>query len=171
MLRLTRRATLVVSLLLVWACGLLAMSAVLVSGSWAQSSGNVSFQHAELAIESGGKRIPFKVEIADTDERRALGLMYRTSLPADAGMLFDFKHDQDVAMWMRNTRIPLDMLFIDRTGRIVNSAERAVPFSEATISSAAPVLAVLELNGGTAARLGLKPGDRVIYPLFSDAGK
>jgi len=171
MLRSTRRATLVVSLLLLWACALLAMSAVLVSGSWAQSSGNVSFQHAELAIESGGKRIPFKVEIADTDERRALGLMYRTSLPADAGMLFDFKHDQDVAMWMRNTRIPLDMLFIDRTGRIVNIAERAVPFSEATISSAAPVLAVLELNGGTAARLGLKPGDRVIYPLFSDAGK
>ncbi len=171
MLRSTRRATLVVSLLLVWACALLAMSAVLVSGSWAQSSGNVSFQHADLAIESGGKRIPFKVEIADTDERRALGLMYRTSLPADAGMLFDFKHDQDVAMWMRNTRIPLDMLFIDRTGRIVNIAERAVPFSEATISSAAPVLAVLELNGGTAARLGLKPGDRVIYPLFSDAGK
>ena len=166
MLRSTRRAALLASLLLAWACVLLVMSAVLVSGSWAQSSGNVSFQHAELAIESNGKRIPFKVEIADTDERRALGLMYRTSLPADGGMLFDFKHDQDVAMWMRNTRIPLDMLFIDRAGRIVNIAERAVPFSEATISSAAPVLAVLELNGGTASRLGLKPGDRVVYPIF-----
>jgi len=140
------------------------------SGAWAQSP-NVTFEHSELTIESGGKRIPFKVEIADTDERRALGLMYRTSLAADAGMLFDFKHDEDVAMWMRNTAIPLDMLFIDRTGRIVNIAQRAVPYSEATISSAAPVLAVLELNGGTAARLGLKAGDRVIYPIFGAAGK
>jgi len=138
---------------------------VFAAGAYAQSP-NVTFEHSELAIESGGKRIPFKVEIADTDDRRALGLMYRTSLAADAGMLFDFKHDEDVAMWMRNTRIPLDMLFIDRTGRVVNIAERAVPYSEATISSAAPVLAVLELNGGTAARLGLKPGDRVIYPIF-----
>src|SRR6185437_9049475 len=60
------------------------------SAAWAQSSGSVGFQHADIAIESGGKRIPFKVEIADTDERRALGLMYRTSLPADSGMLFDF---------------------------------------------------------------------------------
>ncbi|MBV8538006.1 MAG: DUF192 domain-containing protein [Alphaproteobacteria bacterium] len=138
---------------------------VIGTGAWAQSA-NVSFRHSELSIESGGKRIPFKVEIAETDEQRALGLMYRTSLPADAGMLFDFKHDQDVAFWMRNTRIPLDMLFIDRTGRIVNIAERAVPFSEETIPSAGPVLAVLELNGGTASRLGLKPGDRVIYPIF-----
>ena len=166
MLRSPRRAIVLASLLLAWAGVLLVMSGVLVSGTFAQSSNNVSFQHADLSIESGGKRIPFKVEIADTDERRALGLMYRTSLPADAGMLFDFKHDEDVAMWMRNTRIPLDMLFIDRAGRIVNIAERAVPYSEATISSAAPVLAVLELNGGTAARLGLKAGDRVIYPIF-----
>lgn len=165
MLRSIRRAVLLTFL------GIAFIAGGPTSGAWAQSSGNVTFQHADLSIESGGKRIPFKIEIADTDERRALGLMYRNSLPADAGMLFDFKHDQDVAFWMRNTRIPLDMLFIDRTGRIVNIAERAVPFSEETIPSAGPVLAVLELNGGTAARLGFKPGDRVIYPLFNDTGK
>lgn len=136
----------------------------------AQPAGNVSFERSQLIIVSGGKRHVFHVEIADTDERRALGLMYRTSLAADAGMLFDFKQDEDVAMWMRNTRIPLDMLFIDRTGKIVNIAERAVPFSEATISSAAPVRAVLEVNGGTVDRLGIKPGDQVLHPMFGNAG-
>ncbi len=160
---LTRRA------LLVAASGAALAPAVLGAAA-AQPANNISFERSPLVIESGGKRLKFTVEIADTDERRALGLMYRTALAADAGMLFDFKRDEDVAMWMRNTRIPLDMLFIDRTGGIVNIAERAVPFSETTISSAAPVRAVLELNGGTAARLGLKPGDRVIHPIFGNAG-
>jgi uncharacterized protein len=131
---------------------------------------NISFGRSELVIESGGKHLKFNVEVADTDERRALGLMYRTSLPADSGMLFDFKRDQDVAMWMRNTRIPLDMLFIDKAGRIVNVAQRAVPFSEATISSSGPVRAVLEVNGGTAERLGIKAGDQVIQAMFNNAG-
>ena len=144
--------------------------AVFAWGVRAQPAGNISFERSQLIIVSGGKRHVFHVEVADTDERRALGLMYRTSLAADAGMLFDFKQDEDVAMWMRNTRIPLDMLFIDRTGKIVNIAERAVPFSEATISSAAPVRAVLEVNGGTVARLGIKPGDQVIHPMFGNAG-
>lgn len=150
---------------------LLAMSGALwAPRAFAQPANNITFERSRLVIVSGGKHHSFTVEIADTDERRALGLMYRTSLAADAGMLFDFKRDEDVAMWMRNTRIPLDMLFIDRTGRIVNIAERAVPFSEATIPSAAPVRAVLEVNGGTAARLGLKAGDRVIHPIFGNAG-
>jgi uncharacterized protein len=126
----------------------------------------ITFPTAELTIESGGKRHKFNVEFADTDERRALGLMYRTTLAADAGMLFDFKVDQPVAMWMRNTRLPLDMLFITRDGRIANIAQRTVPFSETSIYSSGPVRGVLELNGGTAERLGLKPGDRVIHPMF-----
>jgi hypothetical protein len=126
----------------------------------------ITFPASELVIESGGQRHRFTVEFADTDERRALGLMYRTTLAADAGMLFDFKIDQPVAMWMRNTRLPLDMLFITRDGRIANIAQRTVPFSETSIYSSGPVRAVLELNGGTAERLGLKPGDRVLHPMF-----
>lgn len=118
-----------------------------------------------IATASGTHR--FMVEFADTPERRAVGLMHRASMPADHGMLFDFKTDAPVAMWMRNTRIPLDMLFIAKDGRIVNIAERTVPFSETTVPSKGPVRAVLELNGGTSARLGIKPGDRVTHPMFN----
>lgn len=127
----------------------------------------VSFPTSELWIESGANRHHFKIEMADTDERRTVGLMFRPSMAPDAGMLFDFKRDQSVSMWMRNTLIPLDMVFIARDGRVVNIAERTVPLSEATISSAGEVRAVLELNGGTAQRLGLKPGDQVTHPMFN----
>ncbi len=92
--------------------------------------------------------------------------MFRQSLAADAGMLFDFKTPSMATMWMKNTLIPLDMLFVDEAGHIVNIAERTVPGSLATIAAAAPVRAVIELNGGTAARLGIRPGDRVVYPIF-----
>ena len=138
----------------------------LAAGAGRAQQPNVVFAGSELWIESGGKRHHFKIEFADTDERRARGLMYRSSMAADAGMLFDFKREGPVSMWMRNTLIPLDMLFIARDGRIVNIAERTVPLSEATIPSAGPVRAVLELNGGTAHRLGLKPGDRVVHAIF-----
>jgi uncharacterized membrane protein (UPF0127 family) len=84
-------------------------------------------------------------------------------------MLFDFQSDQVTAMWMRNTRIPLDMLFIAHDGRIVNIAQRTVPFSEASVFSDGPVRAVLELNGGTVSRLGIRPGDRVVHPIFKSA--
>ena len=133
------------------------------------AQGAVTFDTSPLVIETANGRLAFKVEVADTAERRMLGLMHRPSLPADAGMLFDFKTDQPVSMWMKNTRIPLDMLFIERDGRIANIAERTVPFSLASVSSKGAVHAVLELNGGTAARLGIKPGDRVIHPIFKNA--
>jgi uncharacterized protein len=81
-------------------------------------------------------------------------------------MLFDFKTPTPATMWMKNTLIPLDMLFVDGRGRIVNIYQRAVPQSLDTIAAAAPVRAVIELNGGTAARLGIKPGDRVVFPIF-----
>lgn len=117
-----------------------------------------------LVIEASGGPVRFQVEIADTPEERARGLMFRDALPPDAGMLFVYPHEQVISMWMRNTLIPLDMLFIGADGRVVNIRERAVPGSTETIPSAGPVRAVLELNGGTVARLKLKPGDRVRHP-------
>ncbi len=141
------------------------------AGVAAQNPGPVvRFETSPLTIETAaGATHRFTVEFADTDERRAQGLMFRSSMAADAGMLFDFKQDQLVAMWMRNTRLPLDMLFVARDGRVANIRERAVPFSEESIYSAGPVRAVLELNGGSAQRLGLKPGDRVLHRMFGNA--
>lgn len=131
---------------------------------------SVAAEIAELRIEPagrGGKTHIFKVEAAVTPETRALGLMFRREMAADSGMLFDFGQNQPVSMWMKNTLIPLDMLFIDAEGRVVNIAERTVPGSLAGIASNGPVRFVLEVNGGTAARLGLKPGDRVHHPLIA----
>lgn len=135
--------------------------AVVAAPARGQTGPQPILARSELFIESQGQRHRFMVELADTDERRMIGLMFRTQMAPDAGMLFDFKRDEPVAMWMRNTLIPLDMLFIARDGRIVNIGERAVPRSETTIMSQGPVRFVLELNGGTAARLGIRAGDRV----------
>jgi uncharacterized protein len=127
------------------------------------------FAAAQLTIVSGGGRHRFTVELAETPAQMEQGLMFRRSLAPDAGMLFDFKEPTVATMWMHNTLIPLDMLFVDEHGRIVNIAQRAVPESDATIAAAAPVRSVIELNGGTAERLGIKPGDRVLFPIFGDA--
>ena len=94
--------------------------------------------------------------------------MFRHQLAENAGMLFDYKRPTMATMWMRNTLIPLDMLFVDAQGRIVNIHERAVPQSDDVIAAPAPVRAVIELNGGTAARLGIVPGDKVQHPIFGN---
>lgn len=109
----------------------------------------------------------FSIELAATDADRMKGLMFRKELPEGRGMLFDFKRDQDVSMWMRNTLIPLDMLFINADGRIRRIAENTEPLSERTIPSGGPVRGVLEVIGGTAKKLGIVPGDRVAHPIFS----
>jgi uncharacterized protein len=119
---------------------------------------------ADLTILSASGPHRFHVELALTSAQMEHGLMFREELAPDAGMLFDFKEPTMATMWMRNTLIPLDMLFVGANGRIVNIHERAVPQSDAIIAAAAPVRTVIELNGGTAARLGIKPGDRVILP-------
>ena len=114
----------------------------------------------------GGQRQSFQVEVARNDADRAQGLMYRRSMPANRGMLFDFGRVEPVSMWMQNTYLPLDMLFVRQDGTIARIAANTEPLSTRTIPSGEPVLAVLELNAGTAARLGIKPGDRIEHPLF-----
>lgn len=116
---------------------------------------------------SDGKTHEFQVEIARTPREQAQGLMHRDSLAADAGMLFVHAREERQSMWMKNTLIPLDMLFIRRDGRISRLHERAVPGSLKSISSRGRVLAVLELRGGTVARLGIKIGDRVTHAAFT----
>jgi uncharacterized membrane protein (UPF0127 family) len=119
-----------------------------------------------LAIVSGDKRHVFQVEVMRTPEQRARGLMHRNYMPADRGMLFDFQRVEPVAMWMQNTFISLDMLFIRADGTIARIAQRTEPLSTRTIPSGEPVLSVLEINGGIAEALGIKPGDRVEHTLF-----
>jgi hypothetical protein len=109
---------------------------------------------------------PLEVEIASTPEKQALGLMYRTSLPDTKGMLFPHEGARELQMWMRNTYIPLDMVFILPDGTVHRIEARTEPFSERIISSEGPVAAVLEIAGGAAERMGLKPGDKVRHPLF-----
>jgi hypothetical protein len=139
--------------------------AIVLSGhaGHAQSENDAA---AVVTIVSADGKHRFNVELAETPAQLEQGLMFRRELAPDAGMLFDFKEPTMATMWMRNTLIPLDMLFVDEQGRIVNIHERAVPQSDAIIAAAAPVRVVIELNGGTAARLGIKPGDRVLYKIF-----
>jgi len=113
-----------------------------------------------------GKVHVFQVEIARTPQEQARGLMHRESLAPDAGMLFVHSSESQQSMWMKNTLIPLDMLFIRRDGRISRIHQRAVPGSLESISSRGRVLAILELRGGTVARLGIKVGDRVEHAAF-----
>lgn len=119
-----------------------------------------------LTIISGDKRHAFQVEVMRTPDQRARGLMHRNYLPADRGMLFDFQRTEPVAMWMQNTYISLDMLFIRADGTIARIAQRTEPLSTRTIPSGEPVLSVLEINGGISESLGIKAGDRIEHPLF-----
>jgi hypothetical protein len=108
----------------------------------------------------------FQVEIARDEASRARGLMDRRFMPADHGMLFEFEREAPEAFWMKDTYIPLDMIFISRAGVVTNIVANAEPLSERAIPSGPPCMAVLELNGGAAARIGLKVGDRVRHPFF-----
>lgn len=133
-------------------------------------AGAVTFRTERLAIETaGGGKFRFDVEIAETPQQMMQGLMFRQSMPPDAGMLFVHRRDQVATMWMKNTLIPLDMLFIDREGRVVGIHKNAKPHSLDTIAAPGPVRAVLELNGGISDRLGIREGDRVVHPAFPAA--
>jgi uncharacterized membrane protein (UPF0127 family) len=117
-----------------------------------------------LAFETSSGRHEFQVEVAVTPQEREVGLMYRRSLDPDHGMLFDFGKADDVSMWMENTYVSLDMAFVGEDGRVARVEEGAQPLSTRIISSGSPVKYVVELLAGTAKRIGLKPGDRVIHP-------
>lgn len=123
-----------------------------------------SLEPLSIATAAGPRR--FEVEVARNDADRAQGLMFRRSLAADRGMLFDFGRNEAVSMWMQNTYISLDMIFIRPDGTVARVAERTEPLSQRIISSGEPVNAVLEVAAGTAQRLGIKPGDRVEHAMF-----
>ena len=108
----------------------------------------------------------FDVELAQNDADRSQGLMFRRSMAPNRGMLFDFARVEPVAMWMKNTYLSLDMIFIRPDGTVATIAENTEPLSTRIISSGEPVLGVLEVTAGTARRLGIRPGDRVNHPLF-----
>ena len=127
-------------------------------------AGSQQLQQLEIVSKNGTH--VFGVEMALTPEEQARGLMFRRDLPEKQGMLFDFKREQPTSFWMKNTYVPLDMIFIRADGRILNIAENTVPLSEALVSSSGPVRAVLEVVAGTSKKLGISAGDRVVHPIF-----
>ncbi len=127
------------------------------------------FAKERLAVTTSSGNHVFDVEVAKTREQQSRGLMFRRTLGARSGMLFVYEEPQFVSMWMRNTYIPLDMIFIRADGKVHRIEASAEPLSERIIGSGEKVTAVLELAGGTAARIGLKPGDVVTHPHFKTA--
>lgn len=117
-------------------------------------------------VRADGHSFPLAIEIATTPEQQHYGLMFRRSLPRDSGMLFTQESDRPISMWMKNTYIPLDMLFVRHDGTIAKIVTHAEPFNLTPISSDVPVSGVIEINAGEADRLGLKTGDKVLFPGF-----
>jgi uncharacterized membrane protein (UPF0127 family) len=124
-----------------------------------------SFEPLEIVTKTGVH--VFSVEMATTEEERQKGLMYRKELPDGKGMLFDFSPEQQISMWMKNTYVSLDMIFIRADGRILRIAENTEPMSTKIISSGGLAKGVLEVVAGTAQKYGIAPGDRVAHPLFN----
>jgi uncharacterized membrane protein (UPF0127 family) len=151
------------------ACCALALLLTLVAGFAHAQSGPIedlaAFPQDKLEIRAGKKvKHVFQVWLADTPRRKSQGLMFVRDLPDLRGMLFVHDQPRDISMWMKNTYIPLDMVFIDQRGRIQQIVEQATPHSLDLIRSDKPALAVLEIAGGEARRLGIHPGQRVSHP-------
>ncbi len=128
----------------------------------------IVFRRSTLVILTGGREVKFDIELATTDTERERGLMYRREMGAYNGMLFDFHREMPVSFWMKNTFIPLDLVFIAADGAVRHVHPNAVPFSTDTIPSLHPVRGVLEINGGSARLLGIKPGDTVRHEIFGN---
>lgn len=143
---------------------LLVIAACLV---WLWLPQETAFRRETIRIESGAQVWPFTVEIAETSWQRMQGLMQRQSLEENAGMLFLSAKETEMPMWMKNTPLSLDMLFLDNAGTVVYIAQRTEPYSLKTISAGRKVRAVLEVPAGTVARYHIKVGDKVAHPAFS----
>jgi len=125
------------------------------------SQSPAGLEQVSLTVTSSAGKHRFTVEVAKTSEEQAMGLMYRNKLAPDRGMIFPFDPPRDASFWMRNTLIPLDMIFVRADGSIANIAANTVPYSEEPVRSDGPVAAVLEIAGGRSAELGIKSGDKV----------
>ncbi|MEI9932426.1 MAG: DUF192 domain-containing protein [Rhizomicrobium sp.] len=146
-----------------------AISAILFSAALFVSTGAVALPVSAISIDTPKGHRDFKVEVAGDDASREKGLMFRKKMAADAGMIFDFHTTVMTSFWMKNTILPLDIIFIRSDGTISSVAANAVPMSESPIPSSEPVRAVLELNAGRAAALGIAPGEKVHSAIFNDA--
>ena len=153
----------------------IAAGIAVVLALWAASSGRAdeptvdlaTFPRSEVLVETaGGGRFRYRVWIADTEARQRQGLMFVRDLPADQGMLFIHSPPRPAAFWMKNTYIPLDMLFVDDRGKVVKIYERTTPLSLEALGVDTPVRAVLELRGGESARRGIRVGDRLRHAAF-----
>ena len=148
------------------------MTACLLLAIWLSAAAATFDPGAPAAVEAltietaGGAKPAFNVEVVKNEKDRDRGLMFRQSLPEDGGMLFDYDPPQPIAFWMKNTFIPLDIVFIDAKGVILNIAADTTPLSLQQLPSAGAARGVLEVRGGTAARFGIKPGDRVHHRIF-----
>ncbi|MGY3615086.1 DUF192 domain-containing protein [Bradyrhizobium sp. USDA 10063] len=145
--------------------GLFASLALLLGVIASPAARAATVQPLEIVTKNGVH--VFSVELATTEEEKTTGLMYRKELPDGKGMLFDFSPEQQVSMWMKNTYVSLDMIFIRADGRILRIAENTEPLSTKIISSGGLAKGVLEVVAGTAQKYGIKPGDRVAHPLFN----
>ncbi len=134
-------------------------------GAFAKGEPNRGLAVVPLTITTSDRRVHrYLVEVAATPEQQARGMMFRTEMARDTGMIFPFDPPRPAAFWMRNTFISLDLVFIGTDGRVRGIAPRAAPLSESLIPSDGPVAAVLELKGGEAERIGLRKGDRIAWP-------
>ncbi|MCF7647332.1 DUF192 domain-containing protein [Bacillus subtilis] len=144
--------------------------AALITGSVSVSAQEAPMQLAVdaqvLKIQTAAGEKNFALEIADTDQSRSAGLMYRTDFPADRAMIFVFGEERPVMMWMANTPLPLDMLFVHKDGTIAHIAENTKPFSKDIVSSGVPVAFVIEVNAGIAEQEGIKAGDKVRHRII-----
>lgn len=140
----------------------------LLATAGATNADDIEFPTTELWIETDDARHPFTIEVAETRQQLSRGLMFRSELAPDAGMMFDYDPPQHVSMWMKNTLIPLDMLFVRENGVIGRIAAWTTPLSLESIRSGEPVRAVIELKGGLTGQLGIKVGHKIIHPIFDE---